>query len=231
MSVGALYKPVLSQKRKTVLILDGYVMAVNKNVAETFYWYCSHKYKNSCSSTAITTLQQGAKEHLLKSYSTKHNHAPDPSKVDELNFRTSIKREASTSLDQPSQIIQRNVANISKSSCCALPNKYASAQIIRRARKSERPKEPTSLDDVNVPEKLREVDGERFFGCQVKVGDEFILLFATKSNLKLLNRSEIWVMDGTFETCPILFIQLYSIHGFVGKGPSRQMVPLVYAFL
>lgn len=230
MSVGSYYKPELSQKRKSVLVLDGYVMAINKNINNKFYWHCSYKYKYHCNSTATTKLH-GSEEHLLESYTTQHNHAPDPGKVDELRFRNSLKSDATSSLDRPSQIIQRNEANISKSSSCALPNKKAASQIIRRARRKEMPKEPITLDDINIPDRLQKVDGERFLGRQVKFEENCVMLFATKSNLILLNKSQLWVMDGTFATCPILFKQIYSIHGLVDTGTDRYYVPLVYAFL
>lgn len=38
-------------------------------------------------------------------------------------------------------------------------------------------------------------------------------------------------MDGTFETVPRLFLQLYTIHGHAGSGENKKVVPLVYALM
>lgn len=208
-------------------------MCKNKTVDRKYYWYCAHKYSSECKSVAISNLQRGSEDHLLLKYTAEHNHAPDPGKVDELTYRSSLKRDAVLSLDMPSQIIQRNVAKIPQTSSCAIPNKKASTQIVQRSRKNDTPKEPASLEQIEIPEHMQNVDGEKFFARQVKFGEDFILFFATRSNLLLLDRSNLWVMDGTFKTCPVLFYQMYTIHGFIGAetGRRRRIVPLVYAFL
>ena len=48
------------------------------------------------------------------------------------------------------------------------------------------------------------------------IGHDKILIFTTVANINYLNQSFIWIMDGTFKTVPIIFKQLYTIHGCVG---------------
>jgi len=55
-----------------------------------------------------------------------------------------------------------------------------------------------------------------------------ILVFATKEYLRILFKSRIWFVDGTFETAPDIFLQLFIIHGLYDKDYS---FPLVYALL
>lgn len=54
-----------------------------------------------------------------------------------------------------------------------------------------------------------------------------ILIFATKSDLKKLVNSDVWHLDGTFETCPEIFSQILTIHGKY----LDETLPFVYALL
>ena len=58
-----------------------------------------------------------------------------------------------------------------------------------------------------------------------------ILLFTTIANIRCLQQSSFWIMDGTFKTVPTLFRQLYTIHGHVGGNENSQIMPLVYALM
>lgn len=47
-----------------------------------------------------------------------------------------------------------------------------------------------------------------------------------------MRNSSSWQMDGTFQSCPTIFKQIYSIHAYVGNDAmSRKMVPVVYCLL
>lgn len=92
--------------------------------------------------------------------------------------------------------------------------------------------EPKSLAEIYVPENLKYFEGKVFLIAEKNVkDDEKILIFCSVKNIKLLKRSPIWLMDGTFQCCPALFTQLYSIHGFVSSNHSKKIMPLVYALL
>ena len=54
-----------------------------------------------------------------------------------------------------------------------------------------------------------------------------IVIFATKRNLQLISQSNHWYADGTFKTVPLLFHQLYTLHGLKQKGS----LPLVFELL
>jgi hypothetical protein len=53
------------------------------------------------------------------------------------------------------------------------------------------------------------------------------IMFATDANLQRLCNSPLLCMDGTFDAAPKLFMQLFSIHAFVGE----RLVPLVYVLM
>ena len=69
-------------------------------------------------------------------------------------------------------------------------------------------------------------DGQQFL--QIDDGeDSKILVFATHQNLSDLCRVGVIYGDGTFYTCPSIFHQLYTLHGFI----NGEMYPLLFAFL
>jgi len=68
--------------------------------------------------------------------------------------------------------------------------------------------------------------GEPFILAEEGADDNIILL-GTQSNLHHLAEAECLYMDGTFQTCPRLFYQIFSIH-IVKYG---QTFPMVYGLL
>lgn len=105
-------------------------------------------------------------------------------------------------------------------------------QIVKRVRAKSKIKEPQTLSDINVPDDLKTINGELFLVSNKNWKEnEKVIIFCTRKNLVLLKDSPVWIMDGTFQTCPFIFAQLYSIHGLIGTGDNARAVPLVFAFL
>ena len=57
--------------------------------------------------------------------------------------------------------------------------------------------------------------------------DDRILIFATNDMLQRLCELKTIYVDGTFQVCPAIFTQLFTINGFIN---SRQF-PLMYGLL
>ncbi|MCP4605156.1 MAG: hypothetical protein GY847_32325 [Proteobacteria bacterium] len=53
-----------------------------------------------------------------------------------------------------------------------------------------------------------------------------LLVLATEHDLSLLHGSEVWVGDGNFDYRPILFAQLYTLHGFYA-GEAKAAVHIL----
>ena len=68
--------------------------------------------------------------------------------------------------------------------------------------------------------------GQPFILAESGAEDKIILL-GTQSNLHYQAEAECLYVDGTFETCPHLFYQIFSIH-IIKYG---QTFPMVYALL
>ncbi len=90
---------------------------------------------------------------------------------------------------------------------------------------------PKTLDDLKLPDAYSITFSGVPFVTDIINGTERILLFTTNENLKWLQEAKFWIIDGTFETVPALFRQLYSIHAPGGGNVNSQIVPLVYALM
>lgn len=56
------------------------------------------------------------------------------------------------------------------------------------------------------------------------------MIFAANDDIRRLGRSRFWISDGTFDTVPGLFRQLFSIHGSIGPD-HKQSYPLAYVLM
>ena len=97
----------------------------------------------------------------------------------------------------------------------------------KRARRQVYAVEPSSLEEIEIPNDLFFFDESRFFIRNIDDDNNKILLFTTTKNIKLLSDSEYWIMDDTFKVVPNVFMQLFSIHAPIGNGYSQLVVAFV----
>lgn len=218
------------------LCIDGFIYNKNKYAKEKTYWECILRKRNKnsssyCSAKAITTEPNG-KLTIIKF--TDHCHAPNTEEPHVKKARSEIKIAAKQTELKPCQIMQEQQASDGPAAIClapSMPSKNASRKIIGRVRQAGKLKEPTSIDDIDIPHELRStLSGQKFLQADMDVGDEKVLLFTTVEDLKNLEKCEFWMADGTFKTAPNLFLQLFTIHGCVG-GINGTVVPLVYVLM
>lgn len=164
--------------------------------------------------------------------SGEHLHEPDPRKVDEIKFKNAVKRKAQVDSGPPARI-SRTVAADFPSSVHVRVSSEAQRKLVRRSRPL-----PTTngdgeiTDDFEVPEPLqRTLDGAMFYQGNIE-SDEGgkALLFASHEDLRRLNLSRFWIADGTFDTVPGCFRQLFTIHASVGPD-HKHTVPVVYVLM
>jgi len=81
-----------------------------------------------------------------------------------------------------------------------------------------------SLSDIPfpLPDNMAKINNERFLLHQSQ--DSSIMIFATAENLKLLSRNRQWYMDGTFNSAPTMFQQIFTIHCQI----QNKVLPCVY---
>ena len=114
-----------------------------------------------------------------------------------------------------------------------VPDRPTLQRLVNRVRQATLPPNPKSVADLGeLPRDFTVTDsGELFLlydNKETMDGEGRILVFATKENLRILFKSRIWFVDGTFKTAPNISLQLFTIHGLYDKDYS---FPLVYALL
>jgi hypothetical protein len=199
-------------------------MVKDKNRDEKFYWACEKKRSENCKARAITIAQ--GEIHFLKSSSV-HNHPANASRFEISQINHNTKVLARTTNDIPAQIIQTVTQNLNLASGPSAPSNEALRKQVKRIRREEYPIEPDSLENIFLPPQYLLTSNGTQFCRDVRVNADRILLFVTDENLRKLSEANYWIMDGTFQTVPRIFLQLYTIHSPVGPEANSRILPLL----
>ena len=128
-----------------------------------------------------------------------HTHEPDVKAVKVAKAKTAMKQQAKKSREKPGQIL------------------------------STHPKEPDSLSELEIEGEWSETStGQRFLVHDSgKESSQRVIVFASNEGIRQLAMKGEWYMDGTFNTAPKLFNQLYVIRARLGQSA----VTCAYALL
>ena len=133
-----------------------------------------------------------------------------------------MKRRARDTNDTTHYIIGDSLETETESTVIKLPKLHSLKRTVRRERQTNNaaPVQPESLQDLVLPPEYQiTTKGENFMLYDSGPGIQWIIIFGTMRNVEMLNASQIWLADGTFKTAPVLFSQVYTIHGLRG-GPN-----------
>ncbi|XP_053592956.1 uncharacterized protein LOC128667325 [Microplitis demolitor] len=155
----------------------------------------------ACSVIIHTTSQE--KNGSIIGDVPKHQHAGDITDIKAKVIRANLKLRAVNSDNNPLQVIADTVKNANSPVMARLGRIASMQRLVQRARH----------------EIIPQVDGNNI--------SDFILrddLKMTEKNQLFLHQCEIWCGDGTFRSVPVIFKQLYSLHGVI----DGHTLPLVY---
>ena len=92
-----------------------------------------------------------------------------------------------------------------------LPTLYSMKSSLYQLRWKWLPPFPTSRDEVYFEgEWTQTIAGEMD-------GDDKIIIFSTDANIRHLSEADKIYIDGTFQTCPRLFYQIFTVHAFINR--------------
>lgn len=75
---------------------------------------------------------------------------------------------------------------------------------------------PKSLLELQFDDESKKLaNGDNFLLYDSGPREDRIVIFGTRKNLSILSQCEFISMDGTLNIAPMLFEQLYTIHGMV----------------
>lgn len=147
---------------------------------------------------------------------TDHSHAGDARQIQVREANSFIRQKAAESHSPPRRIIREATARMSKEAAIRLA-KYEtlSRNVCRNRRKENKtPHEPKVLAELKIcGEFSRTIKDELFVLYDNKDGENRIIMFCTRDNLNFMAMCDDLYMDGTFDAAPLLFKQLYTIHG------------------
>ncbi len=121
-------------------------------------------------------------------------------------------------------LLQVAQESIRESVAPLLPTFSSLRSSLYRKRHQRLPPLPRSVDDLSFDgDWSKTLNGEDFMlGSR-----DGVFLFSTSNNLAILAEASTLYMDGTFQICPRLFYQVFTVH-----APKRgQQFPLAYFLL
>ena len=141
-----------------------------------------------------------------------------------------IRESAKNSNDKTAKIISKNLSSISDEASAEIPSTSSLSRMVQNLRSKKLDKFPINngLCDMVIPAAYTVTNkGKNFLLHDSQEGIKRFLMFSTKNNLKFLKSCEHWHSDGTFKVVPVIFTQLYTVHGLV----EGKTIPLVYFML
>lgn len=206
------------------LVVDGFIYHLEKRQDTIWRWCCELK-KQQCKGRISTEFIDG--KHHIKNGPTEHVHEPIAYKKDVCLANTLVKDMAVNHKEmRPSQIIRQSVVECNSDSRIHLPSKVAQIKKISRQRMGQLA-EPTTVDEINIPNELKILEGELFVLAEIKQDGHTIIILGTKTSLQLLAKSTCWIVDGTFNVVPTLMYQLFTVHGRI----DNTTAPMIYGIM
>lgn len=141
-----------------------------------------------------------------------HNHIIDAREVEVRMRMKTAKETARKTGKTPRKIYGESLHAASDEVLVKMPIQSSFNKRVHAERKGNHPKPPSSLEDVQLND-IKNSMNEQFLLWDSGECDNRMIMFATKKSLQFLETCETLFMDGTVDSGPRLFSQLYTIHG------------------
>lgn len=245
---------VIGQKRSKLLVHNGHLHSIHRVNQKSVAWRCTKWYTLKCGGRVHTTTRHktGICYSFIVFFAvffsyqivisiffffilagsitkeTAHCHAPIPAEVKVKKVLEDVRKKARNSRENRLNIVAGAVAGVTPQVSAALPTLANMRKLVDRTRKgcSAAPINPQSTQDLVIPDDYKITQRNEDFLVQNSMDDDGhrLLIFTTKRNLRVLSRCEHWLCDGTFQTVPLVFFQLYTVHGL----HDTKTFPLIY---
>ena len=205
---------------------NGFMYTKKKTSTHTIRWECSKRRALNCLGAVTTDLQISE----IRS-SRQHSHETVNGQVEVTKKLAEMKENIPNNRGQPGQILADTVQTCSLEARAALGNMDSIKRTIRRIKQGQRPNEPASLRELELPEDWENttdhIPTPFLIYDNGPEAPSRMLVFGTEEGLRHLSRSPTWFMDGTFSSAPRLFKQLFIIRAPIGDSA----ITCVYSFL
>lgn len=174
------------------------------------YWRCRHYRKHKCSGSMQTEGDSVTKEPGV------HTHSGDPVTAQVQQVVSTLHSFAEDSSDSVRNCVANSVTSATCDVMQRLPSKSSLERSVRRKRqRTDNAREIPHTRNFDIPPEYQEII---LHDSGVDDVDRIICMGDINIVTNLSGNSKLWMCDGTFETTPILFYQLYTIHAKVGSN-------------
>lgn len=136
--------------------------------------------------------------------------------------------DAKLTSEKPLRLVSKLKRKLERDDRVLLPSNKALKQRVRRSRRKTG--RIYNFGDINydLPEELTTVDSETAVIADLQRATGRATIFSTKSLLKVLARSKVFMVDGTFGVVPNYLRQLLVIHAGVNVDNEVHFLPVIY---
>lgn len=221
-AIMADYNVMYGEKNKKLVIVQGFKFGFQKMLAnDVERWICTQR---SCK----CYLKIDSREVIIER-KVDHNHnAIDTSVLNRQKLSNSVKRAACDNIHElPSKIVRRELASGDVDTLTMTDIRRIKSNL-HHARSQLHPPLPKTLADLH--DALDRYDlvtnrGENFLFINDRISN--IVGFSCETNLNVLRQAKTMYVDGTFESSPKLFQQIFIIHTVI----DNIYVPLAFFLL
>lgn len=142
-----------------------------------------------------------------------------------------MKSVARSSNDSTTSIVADQLQHVEIEAQGSFPKLSSMQRVVQRSRASSNhiTLSATSRADLPVMKGLfKTPTQEDFLKFDSGADQDRILIFSTDANFESLKNCDHWFADGTFRSSPLLFPQLFVIHGLKQDGVNVLCLPLAY---
>ena len=215
---------ITNNKGGSKLCFEGFMYTQKTTTGRQIQWQCSNRRAYNCKACLYTSLEK-ENPHVTKP----HSHDPDFKAIEVAKSKAEMKAKAKTSREKPAQILSGQLAEMSEDIRGAVGNLDSLKRNIRNVQRGARPKEPKTLSELTIEDEWAQTaTGQQFLIHDSGPGsNQRVIVFASSEGIRHLATKGDWFMDGTFDTAPKLFTQLYIIRAKLGESA----VSCAYALL
>ena len=211
-----------SNRGKPMLVRLGYVYRLKKSTTKVKYWVCQ-------SASCTAGIHTDKNDEFIKP-TGQHRHLSTPEHVELRDLKINVKNRIQDETVSVPKVYVEELArsNLSSTALTLAPSSVEASEFfvlfycgnifcciesgLNRVRRKLTPPLPKSMN-FDIPDSYRQtLNNDRFICADKTTKNKRIIIFATDRQLEMLFESEWIFLDGTFDSCPSQFKQLYTIH-------------------
>uniref|UniRef100_A0A915EAP3 MULE transposase domain-containing protein n=1 Tax=Ditylenchus dipsaci TaxID=166011 RepID=A0A915EAP3_9BILA len=206
---------IISKYGNPMVVMEGEIYKFqSKDKNGTTHWGCI-KSNEGCK----TCLETNSSNQCVGISEGRHNHCTDKVEIEVRKIKSKVRVLACQDQSTPRQIYANVMENASQAAAARLDFNDIS-QIVYYHRQDEDPKLPCNPAIMIIPNELMMYKNEIFVLHDTGPSTRRMIVFSTPK--ELLEESEYWGLDGTFDLVPKGFKQLLSIHAKKSSGTYNR---------